>query len=164
MDCPACACLIDSQESACPFCGTTVRSSGAPVWLVMGLALGVGFADISCVSKGDDDTDGTDTVAATDSTGESSSSSSSSSGTGDTTFDDPSNGDGVTYAGPDEEWTTGDLTTTTGPNTTMDTTPDASTYAGPDEWSSTSDASTDSSSTGGTDSSSTGSTEASSTG
>ena len=152
MDCPSCACLIDTREGACPFCGATTRSAGAPAWLVLGLALGVGLGNVGCVVKGDGGDDGADTVVASDSMSE------GSSGVGDQTTSDPSNGDGVTYAGPDESWSAGDteVTTTSGPNTTTTTTTtgpnttddsaDASTYAGPDESWSASDVSTSSSS------------------
>jgi len=161
MDCPSCACLIDSRESACPFCDATVRSTGAPVWLTLGLALGVGLGNVSCVVKGDGNDEGT---AATVMASESDADSGSSTDSGDQTTHDPSNGDGVTYAGPDETWTASDsgVTTTTGPDPTTTTTTtttnntnntndtaDASTYAGPDETWSASDVSTSSDSSTG---------------
>lgn len=105
MDCPSCACLIDTREGACPFCGATTRSAGAPAWLVLGLALGVGLGNVGCVVKGDGGDDGADTVVASDSMSE------GSSGVGDQTTSDPSNGDGVTYAGPDESWSASDVST-----------------------------------------------------
>ena len=66
MDCPSCACLIDTREGACPFCGATMRSAGAPAWLVVALALGVGLGNVSCVVKGDGGDDGEDTVMASE--------------------------------------------------------------------------------------------------
>lgn len=60
-DCPACACLIDSAESACPFCGAAQRRFAMmPAALTLGLALGL--ANISCNDKpgttmSDSDTD-----------------------------------------------------------------------------------------------------------
>ena len=128
MDCPGCGCLIDGAEAACPFCGASVRSAGAPVWLLVGLALGVGIVDISCADKGEpvvsDAGSDSATVTASQSSGETSSSSGAS-GSGDlvtTTNPNPSNADASTYAGPDETATT---------NTFLGA--DGSTYAGPDE-------------------------------
>ena len=129
MDCPGCGCLIDGADAACPFCGASVRSAGAPVWLLVGLALGVGLVDISCADKGEpvvsDAGSDSSTVTASQSSGETSSSSSSSSSSGSsssgdlitTTNPNPSNADASTYAGPDETFLGAD----------------ASTYAGPDE-------------------------------
>lgn len=126
MDCPGCGCLIDGAEAACPFCGASVRSAGAPVWLLVGLALGVGIVDISCADKGETVVSdaGSDpaTVTASQSSGETSSGASGSGDLVTTTNPNPSNADASTYAGPDETATT---LTFLGA--------DGTTYAGPDE-------------------------------
>lgn len=146
MDCPACSCLIDAKESSCPFCGATLRSAGAPSWLTLGLALSLGMASVSCVDKNSGDPVG-ETVTDTQS------SETTQTNNGGQTTVDPDFPDGVTYAGPDEEWTTSWGSSSTGPTTLPDyTTSDASTYAGPDEttttdWTTTGDTDTDGKST-----------------
>ena len=152
IDCPNCACLIDTRESACPFCGVTVRR--AEGWSALGLGFIVGLATAACGDK-----TGTTDDASTSST----SSSSSSDGTtgtsdGETTVDSmvPTTtfAEGSAYAGPDanesstddpsagtdntdtgSETGTGTSTgtgTDTGGDTANDTFPGTSAYAGPD--------------------------------
>lgn len=55
LDCPACSCLVRSEEAACPFCGARVRPHEASRSLRFGLVLGLMTA--SCVG-GDEPTDG----------------------------------------------------------------------------------------------------------
>jgi hypothetical protein len=63
IDCPACACLIDPAEPACPFCGATQRRMMMPAALTLGLALGL--ASVSCNDKPDTTTMSTMSTTAT---------------------------------------------------------------------------------------------------
>ena len=144
VDCHACACFIAVEDRACPFCGASQHRTGAPLWVAASLLCGLGLAELACdprqadappllreqfgASSGTTGTTGTTTTTGT---------SGSTGSTGSTTIDDSnsnSNGDGTTYAGPDETWTSGG-TTWTNPDgtTTTSTSADGTTYAGPDE-------------------------------
>lgn len=131
-----------------------------PVWLALGLVLGVGVADVSCGGKGDG---GEETSVASGVTYAgpdsdwSGSGSSSGTDTGDATTHAPGTASGVTYAGPDETWTASEATTSgssgssgssagtdgstgdtdSGTSSSTSSSSDASTYAGPDETGST---------------------------
>jgi len=96
VDCPACACLIEPAEPACPFCGAAQRRTMMPAVLTLGLVLGL--AAVSCNEKPDNSMSSTattmttapdtDTTAATDSS------------TMATTIDDDTVGPVAAYAGP----------------------------------------------------------------
>jgi hypothetical protein len=66
VDCPECACLIDADERACPFCGATPRRVAMTSLLSLGFMLGLTTA--SCGDK-NDTTQGTVTETATTVTG-----------------------------------------------------------------------------------------------
>ena len=106
IDCPHCACLIDTRESACPFCGTVVRRTEG--WSVLGLGFMIGLATAACGDKSGT-TDST-------STGPGESSTSSSSGT---------EADGTTTGTTDGETMADSMVPTT-------SFPGTSAYAGPD--------------------------------
>ena len=123
IDCPSCACLMDTRESACPFCGAVVRR--AEGWGVLGLGFMIGLATAACGDK----SDMTDTTATSDP----SSSTSGTDGTtgtsdGGTTIDDtmvPTSFPGTSaYAGPDSGDSLPDDTTasTSDTDTATDTT------------------------------------------
>jgi MYXO-CTERM domain-containing protein len=139
VDCHACACLIHVEDPACPFCGAAQRRVGAPLWLAASLVCGLGLVDIACDERPvgahpqvreqfGASTSGTTTGTTTTGT--------TGTGTSTTTDDSLSNGDGSTYAGPDETSSTG-ATTMSVPGETTTTSASASgdgtTYAGPDE-------------------------------
>ncbi len=94
-DCLTCACLVRAQDSKCPFCGTRLRKTVASsLTLSLVLMVGLGVVTIAC---GHDDGDtvadtATATVTMTDS---------------DATVSDSWDADAVTYAGPDENDSTG---------------------------------------------------------
>ena len=177
LDCPGCSCLVAARDSSCPFCGAALRSAYSPAWLTLGFVAALGSLTISCGDKSDNDDDTVaDSVSDSqgpDSNGDVSDSSNptvgvtyagpdessvsdpgfSSSGDGPpdpttSTTNDPSNGEGTTYAGPDETGSTETApdTSTTSTGTDSDGT-DGSDSSGDSE--STSDnSSTGSSSTG----------------
>lgn len=122
-DCPSCACLVRTRDTACPFCGAALRSGAAPGWRVLGLVVSLGAATVSCSDKDADtmetsDEGHTSEEGTTTTTGVSST---NPSGTGDTTMDDMTTSSGSASS-----------SSTTAGGTTWDTA-DASTYAGPDE-------------------------------
>jgi len=115
VDCPSCACLIESVESSCPFCGARQRRVSAPSRLGVGLLLGLGLSSaISCDDKDDsesessssttnDDTTTTSTTTAGNSTTTMSSTSTTDATTSTTGWDPSGNADAVTYGGADED-------------------------------------------------------------
>lgn len=159
-ECPACACLVDANELTCSFCGAGgPRSVGAPSWLAVGFALGLGAAACGPKDVGDSDTDDT-TVSVSASA---SASVGGSTGTGDTITDEcfP---DVPTYAGADEfvtitncdfDQTTGELETTQGepfPGTSTSTGTDGTGSTTTSSSSGDSDGTASSSTGGATDS------------
>lgn len=114
VDCFACACLIRAREPSCPFCGASQRIAPAPSpRLSLGLTLGLGLATFSCGDKeGDTAADMSDSIA-----------------------NDDQNADAVTYAGPDDTWSSSSIG-----NDSQEA--DAVTYAGPDETTSIGDGTT----------------------
>lgn len=66
VDCPECACLIDADERACPFCGATPRRVAMTSLLGLGFMLGLTTA--SCGDKNDTTQGATTTSTSTDGT------------------------------------------------------------------------------------------------
>lgn len=157
IDCPTCACLLDSRENACPFCGAVVRRTEG--WSMLGFGFMIGLATAACGDK-------SGTTTATEGASSSGESSSDSSGSGETTGTSGGTSQGETtiddmplpttfgevsaYAGPDTSDTLPDTSSSTDGNTdtgtgtgtgstgtgtdTGSTTdfPETSAYAGPD--------------------------------
>lgn len=151
IDCPTCACLLDTRESACPFCGAVVRRTDG--WSMLGLGFMIGLATAACGEKSGTSTN-TDASTSDGSSGTDSASSTSTS-TGETTIGDsavPTTfGEVSAYAGPDtgdsfpddttSSTTSSDTGSETGTGTGTGTTaetgtttdfPETSAYAGPD--------------------------------
>ena len=131
IDCPSCACLMDTRESACPFCGAVVRR--AEGWSVLGLGFMVGLATAACGDKtGTSDSAGTDSTSSTSNT----SSADATTGTsdGETTIGDSAvpteMGGGTAYAGPDVTDTLPDETTTSTGNSDTGTESETETETG----------------------------------
>ncbi len=153
IDCPSCACLMDTRESACPFCGAVVRRVEG--WSVLGLGFMIGLATSACGDKsGTSDSAGSSSTSSMDGTAgttgttdgetmisETALPTESGAGTAyagpdvtDTLPDDTSTSTGNTETGTETETGTGTGSSTgTGTETDTDTDfPDTSAYAGPD--------------------------------
>jgi hypothetical protein len=113
IDCPDCACLLDTREPACPFCGAVVRRTDG--WSVLGLGFMIGLATAACGDKS-----GTSTGTESTSTGDTSGTDATGTGTGTTGTTDV----GTTIGDSAVPTTFGETAAYAGPDTTIDTLPD----------------------------------------